>query len=874
MQIRKRFISYLLILSLCLSLTACIDISGYLPSTQEPTEDGLTTYHITVRTHSGQYLKDIGVRVFADTTKTDLVWYDKTDAKGQMTFIADTFDGYVVALENVPDGYTAADHYTLTGESSEIVLSIGLQTGVDLNTVRLNLGDPMVNLTVNATDGVSYDLSEQLASKKAAVLCFFDSGSAEDLSVLQQAWMDYRDEVAVLALNPLDDDVSSYAQGLSLPIAACESAWISALDLRDYPAMVVVDRYGIISLIHGGRITDADIYRDVFAFFARNDYAAEVVENIEDIVGKSLEGTQDNPIFQDGSADIMASVEPGGMIYYSISRVFDMLLQIRSANAVVIYEGQTYYPENGVITLMVHTPDPFTPVSLGIGNTGSHTELFVARFSYQPGTVSNPHVVDLGQIQVSLEPGDENGQFYTYKAIKPGVLLLQCTQATEEVPWIYTLTNRNSGSQVSSEEDLITDELTGLQYLLLPVSANDVVLLSAGTVPDPETGEYPGGSFTFQLSYEGDSDDDPVIPPTPGVQTTYTMTVIDSYGTPLPGVSITFSDATGSYAFVTDASGAVSYTNTLGSVQVTLVPLRGYTAPKTEFTLTTATNNVSAVFTGTPEGEYTQLPLGNAYHVFAGENYAVMHSGASNYFLFTPTQAGMYRFAAGAQLSYWGTDINAPTDLSAEAFQTADGFTLNIPEELVGVPHILGMTGVPYTTLIITRVGEVAPDPETFPITNYVPKHMPYPFTYLAEEGKLLRRADITAALPQLVYDPATGFYRKDSVDGPIIYVNLGIAAPYLSLAKLAEAPMLLYRYDENGYLLSKVDLAPCVQSYAACMDTATGLYPLTEDLVYVLQTYGNYAGWYDATSPAYLFMGEIGIKKDSAWAFALCWAE
>lgn len=870
----KKWISLVLAAALCISLTACIDISGYLPSTQESTDDGLTTYHITVRTQSGRYLENIGVRVFADTKKTDLIWYDKTDSNGQMTFIADTFDGYVVVLENIPDGYAAADYYSLTGEDSEIVLSIGLQTDVNLNTIRLDLGSTMVNLAVTAADGAEYDLSKMLASKKAVALYFFESGSAADLPYLEEAWADYDDEVGVLALNPLDADVSGYAQGRSLPIAACDSAWISALDLRDYPTLVVVDRFGTISLVHSGRITDADIYRDVFAFFARNDYTAEVVEDIEDLVGKTLEGTLENPILQDGSEDIMASVEPGGMVYYSLSQVFDMVLQIRSANAWVMYEGQAYYPENGVITIKIHTPDPFTPVSLGIGNAGSHTELFVARFSFQSGTQGNPYTVDLGEFTVELEAGEENGLFYSYKAVKPGVLRLRCTEETEDVRWAYTATNRSTNVQVSSEEDILTDAITGEQYMLLPVSANDVVIISVGTLPDRKTGEYPAGTFKLRLSYEGDSGEDPVVPPEPGVETSYTMTVVDAYGTPLPGVSVIFTDATGTYAFVTGDAGSASYSNTLGSVQVTILPLQGYTVPKTEFTLTPSTNNVSVVFTPDPQGEFTALQEGNAYHVTLGANYAVMNAGVMNYFLFTPTQAGLYRFAAGAQLSFWGMDPNALVDRSDAVFLTEDGFTLNIPEETLGKTYVLGMTGAPYTTLTITRVGDVAPNPDSYPTTDYVPKHTPRPFTYQAELGKVLRYADITAAAPQLVYNAATGCYHKDSVSGPVVYVNLGTNAPYLSLVKTAASAMVMTVYDENGYIEANLDVAPCIRSYAACMDASTGLYPLTDDLLFILQTYGQQAGWYDSGSANYLFTGKFGVQKQTAWMFALCWAE
>ena len=67
----KRWISLVLAAVMCLSCTGCFDIDSYLPSTQESTGSGLSTYQITVRTHSGRYLEGIGVRVFADPGKTE-----------------------------------------------------------------------------------------------------------------------------------------------------------------------------------------------------------------------------------------------------------------------------------------------------------------------------------------------------------------------------------------------------------------------------------------------------------------------------------------------------------------------------------------------------------------------------------------------------------------------------------------------------------------------------------------------------------------------------------------------------------------------------------------------------------------------------------
>ena len=732
MRRMKRCLSLVLVLALCVLLTGCFYISGYLPSTQEPTDDGLTTYHVTVRTHSGQYLKDVGVRIFADTNKTDLIWYDKTDDQGKMSFIADTYDGYVVALENIPDGYVAADYYPLTGVDNEIVLAIGLQSGVDLNTVDLKLGSGMVDLTVDASDGARYNLSELLASKKAVALYFFDSTAAGQLSCLEEAWKACSDEVAVLALNPADADISAFVQDLSLPVALCDSAWVEALDLYDYPTLVMVDRYGVISLVHSGIIDDAEVFRDVFTFFARNDYTAEVVHNIEDIVGKSLQGTAGNPYEQDGSTDLMISVASGDMVYYNLYRVGDMILQLRSANAWILYEGEAYYPENGVITLALDVPDPFTPVSLGVGNAGSHTELFVGRFSYQPGTHNNPIEVDLGTFTVTLEEGDDDGLCYIYKAVKPGILRLSCLFATEGVNFEYSIANRNTGLYVSSVDGMIIDEITQEQYMLLDVSANDEVLIRVGVLPEIPTGEengeesgqegevsgdplfYAAATFTMQLGYEGSEEgpDDPVPPP--GTRTDFSVTVQDADGTPLSGVDVLFTDLSGTTTMITDENGTAYYSNTLGGVDVELVPLPGYTAHKTEYHLTGSTNDVSVVFIGTMEGETVPVGEGVAYLVSTGDNYAVMHAGAVTYFLFTPTEAGHYSFTSAAQLSFWGTDVEHLADRTGETFAEEAGFSLNIYPEDLGKSYILGMTGEPYATLTITRVGEIRV-PETEP---------------------------------------------------------------------------------------------------------------------------------------------------------------
>ena len=695
----KRWTSILLVCCLCFSLAGCFDISGYLPSTPETTEDGLTTYTVTVRTHSGQYLKDVGVRVFADTAKTDLIWYDKTNENGTMSFIADTFDGYVVALENIPDGYVCANYYPLEGVENEIVLAIGLQTGVDLGSTDLKLGDGMVDMTI-ISRGTEYNLSSLLTTKKAVALYFFDSSSADNLAALNAAWQSCANDVAVLALNPVEDDISDFVHGISLPIAVCDNAWVSALDLYEFPTLVIVDRYGVISLIHSGIIDDAEVFRDVFAYFARNDYTAEVVKDITQIVGKVLEGTVSNPYVQDGSTDLMASVTPGGMVYYELYHVDDMILKIQSSNAWILYNGTAYYPENGVITLPLNVDDPFTPVSLGIGNTGSHTELFVGRFSYQPGTQNNPIELDLGTFTVNIKEGDEDGLFYTYKAVKPGTLRLSCLFATADIPWEHLMSNRNSGIYISSSDGILIDEVTLDQYMLLEVSANDVIEIRVGTLPSEE-GLYPAGTFTMQLSYVSQEPDAPVVPPVTGTETEFSVTVQDPYGVVLPGVTVNFRDANGVTTVITDENGIARYCNALDGVTAQIVPLPGYTLHKTEFNLTPSTNNVTIVFISAMAGDFTYVQGTPAYHVSAGSTLVVMNSGAMNYVWFIPTQSGLYRFSSTASLSYWGTDPENPADQTISTYPVEDGFYLHIDAVGEGAGYLIGMTGQPYSTITI-----------------------------------------------------------------------------------------------------------------------------------------------------------------------------
>ena len=60
-------------------------------------------------------------------------------------------------------------------------------------------------------------------------------------------------------------------------------------------------------------------------------------------------------------------------------------------------------------------------------------------------------------------------------------------------------------------------------------------------------------------------------------------------------------------------------------------------------------------------------------------------------------------------------------------------------------------------------------------------------------------------------------------------------------------------------------------------MDEKNGVYPLTEDLKYIIQMRGDHSGWFDSKSMSYLFFDENrnmvpDINPEISWLFMCCY--
>ncbi len=258
-----------------------------------------TTYSISVKSIGGLPLEGLDVQIWT-AGKKSLVMYGRTDENGEVDISAAAGDGYVVELTGVPKGYVVEETYPLTGKELEITLSTQLITDGSLSEVteKFKLGDVMYDFTVTDTEGNEITLSEMLKEKDMVLLNMWFSTCDpcyKEFPYLDRAYQNYQDKVGVLALNcsVLDDEnaVKAYKEsmGVSMPMVKTPDSWAAALvgnsSSDGYPTSIVVDRYGVICLIHVGGLTSETPFNSIFNHFTGEDYEQKLCYNgVNDLV--------------------------------------------------------------------------------------------------------------------------------------------------------------------------------------------------------------------------------------------------------------------------------------------------------------------------------------------------------------------------------------------------------------------------------------------------------------------------------------------------------------------------------------------------------------------------------------------------------------
>ena len=281
-------------------------------------------------------------------------------------------------------------------------------------------------------------------------------------------------------------------------------------------------------------------------------------------------------------------------------------------------------------------------------------------------------------------------------------------------------------------------------------------------------------------------------------------------------------------------------------------------------------------------GEKMELYVGDAPILSLGGTYVTLQANAMNYFVFVPEVSGTYKFTTSdpeAVLSYWGGSTAFIQDVTGGTDYKDNAFTQNIKDKNLGGVVILGVTGAEDCIVEISRTGDAVLDETDIEPEIYEAKTAPKAFTLSAPSGTL-KYVDLTAEQATAVYSEADGYYHLNSAEGAVLYMNLGENAPYISMYKMlgftgiGGTSLNKSFYDENGEFVKKEDYTACMSSYVECIDEKTGLYPLTEDLIYMVQNGGEFKGWWDAENPSYMFAELEGFNPAIGWMFAVCYYE
>ena len=377
----------------------------------------------------------------------------------------------------------------------------------------------------------------------------------------------------------------------------------------------------------------------------------------------------------------------------------------------------------------------------------------------------------------------------------------------------------------------------------------------------------------------------------------YQVTVADALGNPYTdGVIVRFLQNGQQAAMqVVDGNGVAAKVMAKGEYQVELMFTGedgSYYYDQSDLTLTAVKTEMTVILSYTPAPEARELvsqgESHTAYVVSDGCTRVSLVGGERNYFLFSPTAAGTYQFSVAegeGTIGYYGAPHFVQEVTAAEVIDGA--FTMSISAGMIGKDSsgtttlVIGIDAAADgdAILAIERIGEAERTVSDEPWMVYETTAQLAPYTLPA--GANLVDFDLTASTDtyKLVLSQKDGFYHLDSEDGPLVLCYLGKDNQYLDSFKtiLDFSGVTKYFFDENGEFIRKESYTECLMEYFEYMDETNGVYPLTEDLKYIIQMRGDHSGWFDAKGQSYLFVDENrnnipDINSEISWLFMCCY--
>ncbi len=322
MKKSTRLLSLLLVLVMVFTMaTACGDEDGNKQSDKIDLNGGsgeATEYTVSLKTAGGMAMAGIDVYIYANSSLSDMKTFGQTNDKGLASFTLPENSAYAIVLSGVPKGYDVKDSYSFSGTTAVITLTSTLITNEDLSSASLKLGDVMYDFTVTTPDGEKITLSKMLEEKKMVLINFWYTSCSwcvTEFPYMEQAYQQYKDKVGIVAVDPLGESDAAikafpgnFNLDLSFPLAACPTAWPQTFGIQGYPTSVIVDRYGVITLIESGAITSLNPFTSLFETMTADDYQQKLYNSVGELI------VNPKPTYEMESSDKVAAILNSGDI--------------------------------------------------------------------------------------------------------------------------------------------------------------------------------------------------------------------------------------------------------------------------------------------------------------------------------------------------------------------------------------------------------------------------------------------------------------------------------------------------------------------------------------------------------------------------------
>jgi hypothetical protein len=89
---------------------------------------------------------------------------------------------------------------------------------------------------------------------------------------------------------------------------------------------VVIDRFGMITLVNGAAFATATEVKDVLKFFTADEYAQTVVEDYKTILTSEPEAGSDNPVDISGINSFQLTIAPGKVHFLNIHNITNSII--------------------------------------------------------------------------------------------------------------------------------------------------------------------------------------------------------------------------------------------------------------------------------------------------------------------------------------------------------------------------------------------------------------------------------------------------------------------------------------------------------------------------------------------------------------------